>query len=199
MVEVYGPSGGLLLPDQPPGKGSFPASNTARASIMLPHGSEPGSPDDGDMWTTAAGGLFLRINGTTMGPFQRPRCPLHYNEDASQSASSWPLVGDTSLQTTTGWVMPWSGSIRGHSVIVDLTTVDSGDVTFEARIENSNQASLELEFGFGLGAGVAIDSVTALSGSVTFSRNDVIQARITETGVMAWRRVIGTIWVEFDN
>lgn len=43
------------------------ASSTARASLCLPHGSAPTSPVDGDMWTTTAG-LFVRINGSTVGP-----------------------------------------------------------------------------------------------------------------------------------
>lgn len=44
-----------------------PASTTGVSSIRLPHGSAPSSPVDGDMWTTTAG-LFVRINGSTVGP-----------------------------------------------------------------------------------------------------------------------------------
>lgn len=44
-----------------------PASTTARASLRLPHGSAPTSPVNGDAWTTSAG-LFIRINGATVGP-----------------------------------------------------------------------------------------------------------------------------------
>lgn len=47
--------------------GIFPASTTAAASIRLPHGAAPTSPVNGDMWTTTAG-LFVRINGGTVGP-----------------------------------------------------------------------------------------------------------------------------------
>lgn len=43
------------------------ASTTGGASIRLPHGSAPSSPVNGDMWTTTAG-LFVRINGATVGP-----------------------------------------------------------------------------------------------------------------------------------
>lgn len=43
------------------------ASTTSRASISMPHGSAPTSPVDGDLWTTTAG-LFVRINGATVGP-----------------------------------------------------------------------------------------------------------------------------------
>ena len=43
------------------------ASSTSRAGLRLPHGSAPTSPVNGDMWTTTAG-VFVRINGVTIGP-----------------------------------------------------------------------------------------------------------------------------------
>lgn len=43
------------------------AATTALASLRLPHGTAPSAPVDGDMWTTTAG-LFVRINGATVGP-----------------------------------------------------------------------------------------------------------------------------------
>lgn len=46
---------------------TMPVSDTARASFRIPHGVAPTSPVDGDMWTTTAG-LYIRINGTTVGP-----------------------------------------------------------------------------------------------------------------------------------
>ena len=45
----------------------LPASTTGISSIRISHGSAPTSPVDGDMWTTTAG-LFVRINGSTVGP-----------------------------------------------------------------------------------------------------------------------------------
>jgi hypothetical protein len=45
----------------------FPAGTTAAPSIQLPHGTAPSSPVDGDIWTTTVG-LFVQINGTTVGP-----------------------------------------------------------------------------------------------------------------------------------
>ncbi len=44
-----------------------PASQTSTAGFRVPHGSAPSSPVDGDIWTTTAG-LFVRINGATVGP-----------------------------------------------------------------------------------------------------------------------------------
>lgn len=43
------------------------ASNASRPSLRIPHGTAPSSPADGDIWTTTAG-LFVRINGSTIGP-----------------------------------------------------------------------------------------------------------------------------------
>ena len=40
---------------------------TSLASIRLPHGSDPTSPTDGDIWTTSAG-IYVQINGATVGP-----------------------------------------------------------------------------------------------------------------------------------
>lgn len=43
------------------------AGTTTRAPFNIPHGDAPSSPVDGDMWTTTAG-LYVRINGATVGP-----------------------------------------------------------------------------------------------------------------------------------
>lgn len=45
----------------------FSAGTTARSSVRLPHGAAPSSPVNGDVWTTTAG-IFVRINGATVGP-----------------------------------------------------------------------------------------------------------------------------------
>ena len=43
------------------------AATTSIPSVRLPHGTAPSSPTNGDMWTTT-GGLYVRINGSTVGP-----------------------------------------------------------------------------------------------------------------------------------
>jgi len=50
-----------------PGTFVMAAATTAGASIRLAHGAAPSSPVNGDMWTTTAG-LYVRINGATVGP-----------------------------------------------------------------------------------------------------------------------------------
>lgn len=43
------------------------AGTTAISSLNIPHGAAPTSPVNGDIWTTTAG-LYVRINGSTVGP-----------------------------------------------------------------------------------------------------------------------------------
>lgn len=44
-----------------------PATSTSSAGLRVPHGAAPSAPVDGDMWTTTSG-LYVRINGATVGP-----------------------------------------------------------------------------------------------------------------------------------
>lgn len=43
------------------------ASVAGKAGLNVPHGTAPSSPVDGDIWTTTTG-LYVRINGVTVGP-----------------------------------------------------------------------------------------------------------------------------------
>ena len=60
---------GALTATTVTGTGLFltPASASGGAGLRLPHGTAPSSPTDGDIWTTTAG-LYVRINGGTVGP-----------------------------------------------------------------------------------------------------------------------------------
>jgi hypothetical protein len=40
---------------------------TTQAGVNIPHGAAPTTPVNGDVWTTTAG-LFVRVNGATVGP-----------------------------------------------------------------------------------------------------------------------------------
>lgn len=127
----------------------------------------------------------------------RPLVALTYNDLGARTASIFLRIGNTSMGTAKGFVMPYSGNIRAHSVSVQITTATAGDVTFEVRIGNTNQSTLELEFLSSGGTGSKTDSVTVAAG-VTFSAGDIMQVRAVETDTMAWDDVMGTVWVEFD-
>lgn len=46
---------------------NHPAGTAALSPLRIPHGVAPTAPVNGDVWTTVAG-LFVRINGATIGP-----------------------------------------------------------------------------------------------------------------------------------
>lgn len=48
----------------PNGISLLTASNTARATLRMPHGTAPTTPENGDFWTTTSG-AFVHVNGTT--------------------------------------------------------------------------------------------------------------------------------------
>lgn len=65
---VANAGGGTLTNDwSVTGPLSTVASATGTAGLKVPHGAAPTAPVNGDMWTTTAG-LFVRINGATVGP-----------------------------------------------------------------------------------------------------------------------------------
>lgn len=49
------------------GKVTTAASSSGDAGLSLPHGTAPSSPTNGDVWTTTAG-IYVRVNGSTVGP-----------------------------------------------------------------------------------------------------------------------------------
>jgi hypothetical protein len=49
------------------GRLKLTAGTTGSAPVRIPHGVAPTSPVDGDTWTTSTG-LFVRVNGSTVGP-----------------------------------------------------------------------------------------------------------------------------------
>jgi hypothetical protein len=51
------------------------ASSNVSAGFNLPHGTAPGSPVNGDVWTTTTG-LYFHINGTTIGPINGVATPI---------------------------------------------------------------------------------------------------------------------------
>lgn len=46
-------------------RANFAPSDAGYASISMPHGTAPSSPEDGDMWTTT-GGVYARVSGVSV-------------------------------------------------------------------------------------------------------------------------------------
>lgn len=85
--------------------------NTSVAGLGLPHGSAPTTPTDGDLWTTTAG-LFVRINGATVGPLAGlgGGAALTRTDDTNVTLT---LAGSptTALLAATSITVGWSGTL----------------------------------------------------------------------------------------
>lgn len=83
------------------------APTTSRASLRLPHGTAPTTPTNGDAWTTTAG-IFVRVNGSTVGPliastfpsgtlmlFQQTSAPTGWTKQTTHNDKALRVVSGT--------------------------------------------------------------------------------------------------------
>ena len=109
------PAAGSFTTISATGKTTLPASTAGSAPVTVPHGTAPSSPVNGDMWTTDAG-LYIRVNGTTVGPLI-----------SSVTLSSPPAIGSTApaagtftTVTATSATLPTIG-VSGNASAVAVT------------------------------------------------------------------------------
>lgn len=76
-----------------------PAATTAAPSIRLPHGTAPSAPVNGDVWTTSSG-IYVRINGVTVGPLGAGGGPAVYAEMSSENIT---VPGGTNKMIVSGY------------------------------------------------------------------------------------------------
>jgi len=140
-----------------PGTQKLPASAAGYAPLNIPHGSAPTAPDNGDIWTTT-GGLFYRINGTTVSPATLAGGTYTGKITTAASASgsagfglphgaapSAPVNGD--IWTTTGGI-----SVQLNSVSHQIAT-NKSSFTFQANTKLSTTAATSTSAGFSLQSG----------------------------------------------
>jgi hypothetical protein len=73
------------------------AATTSIPSLRIPHGTAPSTPTNGDVWTTTAG-IYVRINGTTLGPLVSAASPTFTGTPAGPTAAEG--TNTTQLATT---------------------------------------------------------------------------------------------------
>jgi hypothetical protein len=104
------------------------ASNAIQgAGLNLPHGTAPGTPSNGDLWTTTAG-LFARINGATVGPYGAGSSPGGSNTQVQFNDSS-AFGGDAGLtyDKATDKLTVAGAVIAGVGTVNDASFQFSGD------------------------------------------------------------------------
>lgn len=117
------------------------ASNGSYAGLRLPHGTAPGTPTDGDFWSTTTG-FYGRVNGTTVGPFGAgggggtTTNSVTFNALGTGSAPGTTFNGSTAITVSTNTIgaVPVGGittsglTTSGNSVILGRSAVGGGAV-----------------------------------------------------------------------
>jgi hypothetical protein len=147
----------------------FPAATTSIPSIRIPHGAAPSAPTDGDVWTTTAG-MYVRINGTTVGPL------------AAGGAASFNAI--TSVTGAAATATLWSDVVTGSIGIgqglttgaLNLATVGTGVTPIAVGHTNATLAVISSGFNLTTGGALTLTSTIAasgLAGSLLSSANPV--------------------------
>ena len=105
------------------------ASTTSVPSIRMPHGTAPTAPTNGDVWTTTAG-IYVRINGTTVGPLGSGGSS---GATVSDTPPSSPSSGQMWFESDTGKTFVYYGSAWVE--IGDSSS--SGNVSTNVSLSNS--------------------------------------------------------------
>lgn len=109
------------------------ASGTGAASINIPHGTAPTSPNNGDCWTTTTG-LFCRVSGSTVGPYGTG------TGSGSVTTTGSPASGN--LTKFSGVTSVTSGDLSGDvATSGTLATTIANDAVTYAKIQNVSAAS----------------------------------------------------------
>jgi hypothetical protein len=134
------------------------ASASGGAGFNLPHGAAPSSPVNGDIWTTSAGGLYARINGSTVGPF---------GVGGSGTPDDTPNDNDTTNPPTANWAydhaaLAMSDTVVGHVEAATTAETTTGTSTSLAVTPDGLSGSVygQKEIGWSV---INSDTVTAVA------------------------------------
>lgn len=133
------------------------ASTATVAGFSLPHGTAPSTPVNGDLWTTTAG-IYVRINGTTVGPL-----------GSGGGGGTWgsingTLSSQTDLQSTLDLKAPLASPI--FTGTVTAPTIVGTDATDAS---SSTTGALKTAGGMGVAKSLYVGTDLAVGGQVVVS------------------------------
>ena len=155
----------------------LPASTTSYASLRLPNGTAPSSPNDGDVWVTTSG-IFARINGVSKQLNDQISGSYINNSASLQSSATFNIDGNGIVGgylTGQGYTLKGS-TTDGNVGIVNSTTAIAGvnNTIFGKGAGASMNGSSANNMLFGLSAGTAITSganITAIGANSSLAVN----------------------------
>jgi hypothetical protein len=143
------------------------SGTSARAPLRIPQGSAPTSPVNGDVWTTSLG-MFVRINGVTIGP----------------------LAGGGGGGTVTVTGSPISGNLTKFSGGTSITNGDlSGDLSTSGTLVTTLASTAVTPATYGDSTHVGQFTVDA-KGRLTFATNVAIVGLGAEPSIAAWTATV---------
>ncbi len=131
-------------------------SGASTSGLNLTPGSVPASPADGDMWATSAG-LFVRINGGTLGPLGTLACPTCVVNNVTNTFTAYQIVNlnaTTIPAAQTGTVLQ-IGQADGVSSRIEQNSFGAGSFFTGVRANGTNASPTTL---------VANDSISSFNG-----------------------------------
>lgn len=179
------------------------ASATGGAGLRLPHGAAPTTPTNGDLWTTTAG-LFVRVNGATVGPLAAGGSLTNWTEAVNTSApnATIPVTSFTATNAATNVdaaILPkGSGALLRH--IPDNTTTGgnkrgSRAVDFQASRSSATMVASAIDSVIGGGSNnTSSASNTVVAGgdnNVANTTGAVVSGGSTNTASGQYAVVIG--------
>ncbi len=150
------------------------ASAAGGAGFNLPHGAAPTSPNNGDVWTTTSG-LFVRINGATVGPLGGGVTSVS-NSDSTLTIS--PTTGAVVASLNLGHANTWTAT-QTFGTNISIGNINLGTPT---AITLTNASSLPCS------------ALPALTGNVTTSAGNcsTTVAAVPASAVPAVTVTVGT-------
>jgi len=171
-IGATSPNTGKFTTLQATGKITGPAGTSSGAPLNIPQGVAPSAPVNGDIWTTSAG-IYIRINGATIGPLiSAATFPWATPQEIG---STTPNTGKFSNVTLTGSLLkagdlqatstPASGTGR---VYLDVTAPTGSEAATVAAFRNTNTTGQRLFIIYkGDNTSTRMFSVNAETGAVT--------------------------------
>lgn len=152
------------------GKTTIAASSTGNANLNLPHGTNPTSPVNGDIWTTNSG-LYVQISGSTVGPLS-----AQYYSISGYAGTSLTLA----LEHAGEYIRTTSATA------VTITVPPQASVDWVDNTEMLFEQAGAGQITFAAGAGVTINSSQTLKTEKQYS-------------VAAIKRVSSNVWTLFGE
>jgi hypothetical protein len=165
--------------------------STATAGFNLPPGVAPTTPNNGDTWTTTAG-LFVQINGATVGPLASTATPSFTAPVTITGANASALAVGLNGATNPAFVVNTATALQAAGL--SITGAVTGGTVAVSAIDSGSNTNLSINAkGTGtIGIGNVSTGAVTITPNVTHSGTTTLSSALTYGGVTLNNSVVGT-------